>query len=86
MATVAQRLFTFQFLMILSSIQTVPAQRHQRLDRDDGIAYLAENTCGGSLGKGILRSSPPLPLDRLMVEHEQPAPSQNQIYRHHRLP
>ena len=27
-----------------------------RLDRDDGIAYLATSTCGGPLGEGILRS------------------------------
>jgi hypothetical protein len=55
--TVAQGLFTFQFSTILSSIQTSAPLVHPRLDRDGGIAYLAENTRGEPLGKGILRSS-----------------------------
>ena len=42
--TVAQGLFTFQFLTILSSIQAAVPLVHPRLDRDGGIAYLAKNT------------------------------------------
>ena len=55
--TVAQGLFSFQFLTILGSIQASAPLVHPRLDRDGGIAYLAENTRGGLLGEEILRSS-----------------------------
>ncbi len=47
--TVAQGLFTFQFLTILSSGQAAAPLIHPRLDRDGGLAYLAENTHGGPL-------------------------------------
>ena len=55
--TLAQGLFILQFLTILNSIQASAPLAHPRLDRDGGIAYLAENTRGGPLGEGILRSS-----------------------------
>lgn len=41
--------FHFSIPTILSSIQTSAPLVHPRLDRDGGIAYLAENTRGGSL-------------------------------------
>ena len=59
LGTVAQGLFTFQFLTILSSIQASAPLVHPRLDRDGGIAYLAKNTCSEPLGEEILRSSDP---------------------------
>ena len=55
--TVAQGLFTFQFLTILGSIQAYAPLVYPRLDRDGGIAYLSENTRGGPVGEEILRSS-----------------------------
>jgi hypothetical protein len=81
--TVAQGLFIYQFLPILYSNQATAPLIQPRLDRDGGIAYLAENVCGGPLGEGIFQSSAPSSLGRLMVEHEQPASIQNN--RHHRL-
>jgi hypothetical protein len=56
-ATLAQGLFTFQFLTILISIDASAALVQPRLDRDGGIAYLSENTRGGPVGEEIFRSS-----------------------------
>ena len=55
--TVAQRLFIYQFLPIPYGIQVTEPLVPPRLDRDGGIAYLAENTSGGPLGEGIFRSA-----------------------------
>ena len=49
--TVAQRLFIYQFLPIPYGIQVTAPMVPPRLDRDGGIAYLAENMCGGPLGE-----------------------------------
>ena len=42
-----------------------------RLDRDGGIAYLAESIGGEPLEEEILGSSPLLSSGKLMVEYEQ---------------
>src|SRR5215467_8385302 len=83
LARLAQDLFTFQFLPVLTSIQFPALLAHLRLDRDGGIAYLATITCSEPLGERILRSSAPFSRGKLMVEHEQPAPIQDN--RHHRF-
>ena len=61
-ATVAQGLFTFQFLMLLRGVRAPTPLAGPRLDRDRGIAYLAENTRDGPLGEGITRQNMNNPL------------------------
>jgi len=50
----------FHLSIPTNSVQYISATApliQSRLDRDSGIAYLAENMCGGPLGEGILRLS-----------------------------
>lgn len=53
--TVAQGLFTFQFLMGRHGARSLIPLAGPKLDRDRGIAYLEENTRDGPQGEGILR-------------------------------